>query len=245
MNNNEIIYFWASIMQDHADFILSALSSKETEFIRNAQYFKNEFNKIEKDATLEISNQYIDYIISILNNFIDFKQSIIKRLLSCNIELGLLPSFINHMINEAFEFHRNLLKLRTTNKLEPKKENILLHSIWLPDAAGHAAIITTTLDSVEKIYIKEARMFESIFNEMFIKNFELGKMLERTGLEDGTLNYFNNEVEDRINDFIAFLNKLKNLRMQCKVMGIIKPLMLDHMIREERYFLMNIRNLKK
>ena len=245
LNPREIIYFWSSIMQDHADFFLTTLSYQETDFIKNAQYFKNEFNRIEKDAGTDISNEYIDYICNTLNNFIDFKRNAIKRLLLCNIELGLAPTFINHMINEAMEFYRDLQKIKTKSTLDPVKENILLHMIWLPDAAGHAAAIAADLDPVEKSYIKEAQMFEKRFNDMFVKSFELGKMLERTNLKDGTLHFFNIEVEERINDFIAFLSRLKNLRIQCRILGTVKPLMLDHMIREERYYLANIRAIKK
>ncbi len=245
LNPSEIVYFWSSIMQDHADFFLSSLSYKETEFIKQAEYYKEEFGKLEKDANKEVIDNNIDNITNLLIHFVDFKKKAIERLLLCNIELNLAPTLINHMINEAMEFYRDLQKIKDSNGLEPLTENILLHTIWLPDAAGHAAVISDNLDPVETIYNNQATTFKKRFDELFIKSLELGKMLERTGFRNSSLEHFNFQVEELINEFIIFLNKIKNLRKQCKIIGNLDPLMVDHMIREEHYYLINIRSLRE
>jgi hypothetical protein len=244
LNPADKIHFWASIMQDHTDFILMNLSSKEAEFINSALYYKNEFAKIENESKQGMTGDILERVNSILLSFIDFKRLLIQKLLRCDIQFNLPPTFINHMINEAMEFHRDLQNMQARTQSDPLIENIMLHTIWLPDAAGHAAAIAANLDPVETLLIKEAKYFEETFNSLFIKSVELGKMLERTNLQDGSLQYLNQQADEQISSFIDFLDRIRKLRMRCKVLGTIDPLLPDHMIREEQYYLLNIRSMQ-
>lgn len=249
LNPSEIIAFWAGIMSDHAEFMLLSLSSRETEAINTAIYYKTAFLQIEEEAKSRAMSPIADpnlisRVYPLLTGFINFKRGLIRRLLKCNIQLGLPPTFINHMINEAMEFHRDLCNIQRPMPMDPTAENVLLHKIWLPDAAGHAAAIAADLDPTEKLLIKEAEKFQKIFDNLFIKAVELGQMLERTGLSNGSLDWLNTEVEDKIYGFICYLEKIKALRQGCKAMGTIDPLIPDHMIREETYYLMNVKSFR-
>jgi hypothetical protein len=152
------------------------------------------------------------------------------------------PTFINHMINEALEFYQDLDKIKHRSNINLVEENILLHKIWLPDASGHAAAIAGDLDPTETIFIEEANNYKALFDNLFIKVIELGQVLDRTNLKDGNLHFFNEQVEEKINNFIIFLEKIKKLRIECKLLGVFNPLMADHMIREEYYYLVNIKS---
>lgn len=242
--------FWTGIMRDHAEFLLMSLSSRETEPVRMAQYFKSIFLDLNAEAKALINTK--DGLASanlakktepVLIKFIEFKKLILRRLLQCNIEIGFPPSFINHLINEAMEFMRDLnaIQLEPSN-LNPVEEMIQLHKIWLPDAAGHAASIASDLDPVEFNYIMEAEEFKKTFNHLFLKANELGIMLERTGHANGALMWFNMEVEIRLSTFICFLEKIRELRETCRILGTINPLIPDHMIREEKFFIANIQD---
>ncbi|KNF08974.1 hypothetical protein CLPU_4c00200 [Gottschalkia purinilytica] len=246
------IYFWSGIMRDHAEFFLTSLSSRETEFINAAHFYKTAFINIRKEAKMLrnkcdsiATKALVNKVISLLSDFINFKRLATRELLQCNIELGLPPTFVNHMINEAMEFYRELNIMKLGKSMNSVEENILLHKIWLPDAAGHASSIAAELDPTETIMIKEAEKFEKTFNNLFIKARELGQMLERTCLKNGSLEWLNKEVEIEINNFICFLDKIRMLREECKLLGTLKPLIPDHMIREEKYYLYNVKSLKR
>lgn len=245
------INFWSGIMRDHAEFFLISLSYKESEFINKARFFQTAFIKIGEESIAFNSPQssvpitvLINKAMPLLINFINFKRIAIRKLLQCRIELGLPPTFINHMINEAMEFYRDLCTLSTGKSMSPTAENILLHKIWLPDASGHAASIMGELDPTETTLINEAEAFKKSFDNLFIKATELGQMLERTGLQNNSLAWLNMEVEIKITEFISFLDKVRQLREQCKALGTLMPIMPDHMIREEKYYLAGIQGLK-
>lgn len=244
----EIIYFWSGIMRDHAEFHIINLSFREREFIQAAQYYKNSFISIQNEAAAIKApsdvQSLVKRVLPLLATFISFKQIVLRKLLQCDIELGLTPTFINHMINEAMEFYREMCNIHTSKKMNPTAENILLHKIWLPDASGHAAAIMSDLDPAEALLIKEGEKFKKTFDNLFIKATELGQMLERACLKDGSLELLNEEAEKKISEFICYLEKIKILREKCKAMGAIKPLIPDHMIREEKYYLYNLRRAK-
>jgi hypothetical protein len=243
------LHFWTGVMRDHAEFFLVALSSREQEFVRSAQNFRDTFTAFNNEARrLQSDPRAVSAlalrVLPVLLSFISFKRLVLAKLLTCSIELNFPPTFVNHMINEAMDFYSTLCRLMSNTVLSPVSENILLHKIWLPDAAGHAASIASDLDPTETMLIKEAEEFKNSFNHLFIKATELGLMLERTCLENGALKWLNEEAERKITEFICYLDSIMKLRLCCKAMGVIKPLLPDHMIREERYYLSNLAKFK-
>ncbi len=246
------IEFWTGIMRDHGEFQYTNLSPKEVEAIQTAAYFMNLFKALHEEAksfTGEIAAQELANLVSknmvALGQFIQFKRVLLTKLMQCDIELGLPPSFINHMINEAMEYHRVLCMAQGTIPFNRALENIRLHKVWLPDASGHASSIAAELDPIETELIHKAEKFVKRFDLLFKKAFEMYKMFERTGLEDGGLEYFNKEVEEEIDKFICYLELVKEARGKCKVYatGLTSPLLPDHMQREEKYYMYRIQML--
>jgi hypothetical protein len=121
---NEKIYFWSGIMKDHSDFILTNLSSKEIELIKNAKYFKDEFSEIHTSSKENTTEEFINKVTSLLSSFIDFKIYILQRLLTSNIEFNLPPTFVNHMINEAIAFYTELQGIQKQNAINDIEEII-------------------------------------------------------------------------------------------------------------------------
>ncbi|MDF2700686.1 MAG: hypothetical protein K0Q49_2249 [Haloplasmataceae bacterium] len=250
LNPIEEIYFWSSIMSDHGEFILTLMSPRETEFIKKANYFKTEWTKIHNEAEVIINasdtinaTELVNKSVLLLKDFIEFKKIILGKLLKCEISFNQVPSFVNHMLNEANEFYRNLYLATGNKKMNPYDETILLHKLWLRDASGHAAAVSGSLDPVEAILVKEACDFKDKFDNLYIKAYELGLMIERTQVESKAILYLNEEVNQVLTDFICFLDRVKNLRIECKVMGYIVPEMVDHMIREEKYYLAKVKKI--
>jgi hypothetical protein len=243
----EEIYFWSGIMRDHAEFLYTALSPSEKELIQETTQFYNQWNTIHQEAerllemTVLEQDQLVNKVLPLLKRFIDFKQMIVTKQLTGEVRISFTPSFVNHMLNEANEFYRNLL-FSFTSSTNNEETALLLHKIWLRDAAGHAASIASDLDPVESILIKEAQDFKKRFDHLFIKAFELDQMIERTKLRyEPALRYFNQQVEDVMVDFIDYLERVKDLRSDYKALGAIHPSIPDHMIREESYYLTKLK----
>ncbi len=247
LSSEEKLRFWTAIMRDHGEFILTSLSYNEQDAIKTAAYYREAFSALHEQSKLLIGkndaaalSSLIAACLNLLLGFINFKKLLLGNLLCCSLDSSLPPTFYNHMINEALEFYKTLCMLHSGYPVNPVLENLKLHKIWLPDAAGHAATIAGELDPVEKAHIHEAQQFEKSFNHLAIKADELEKMIERTCIEPNTLVHFNEEVAENLNEFICFLDKIRLLKTECKIMASFKPLVPFHMIREEVYYLQHI-----
>ncbi len=189
-----------------------------------------------------MSPVYADYILNLLKEFIGLKRDVLQRLLTCGIEISLPPSFLNHMINEAEEFEAVLSPRLMI--YDPAGEVMHLHVVWLTDAAGHAASIAADLDPAEALYIRQAQAFRQDFTELRDKALELSKMVERTGLRDGAIRHLTVQVGHVMCEFIRFLELMRALRQHCQVLGTFKPLIPDHMLREENYYLEKVKSIQ-
>ena len=253
-NIKKEIEFWTRIMRDHGEFQYTNLAPSECKYIKRAKYFMDLFESLHEDVKAlsdTISNKellnLIPKNIAALQQFIEFKREILEMILKCNIDIGLSPTFLNHMINEAMEYYRVLCIIQGNIPYNEPLENIRLHKIWLPDAAGHASAIACDLDAIEKELITKGDKFAKRFNELFIKAYEMYKMFERTSIENGSLLYLNKEVEKEIDKFICYLEDIEQLRKCCNIFGTgtLKPLIPNHMIREEKYYMHRVKMLYK
>ncbi|HCW04603.1 MAG TPA: hypothetical protein DGK91_08785 [Clostridium sp.] len=55
--------------------------------------------------------------------------------------------------------------------------------------------------------------------------------------------HFNELVEKEITSFIYFLDSIKLLKTNCKLLARIQSNTIDHMIKEEKYYLYRIRRI--
>jgi hypothetical protein len=248
------IEFWTHILRDHALFQYTSLSPKETETARTDQYFQGVFEQLHQEvlyADEEQSPTVIAEIISknktAVTQFVQFKKMLMAELLKCNLEMSMTPTFLNHMINEAKEYYRVLCMAEEAVEINRSLEMIRLHTIWLPDASGHAKFIASQLDGIEGSNIDEAEDFLEEFDQLFKKARELHIMLDRTKLSDGIVSHFNADVAKVIDEFLSFLEMLKTLRKDCRITasGTFSELIPDHMIREEQYYMYRISALLK
>ena len=235
--------FWSQIMQDHSEFIFNALSPKEAKLIKTAHHFYQEWMKVYEQSELlmhtydeDKNKALIDKAIQLLRDMIEFKTMVLNKIIECKISFNLHPSLISHMINEAHEFYRHLYNA-ISNKSQTIEELFILHQTWLKDASGHASAIICNLDPNEFIYIKEGRKFQKGFDNLFIQSIEYKQILERTGEKQNMIIEFHEQIKQNIYEFIDYLEKIKTKRLECKLLSILEPLILDHMIREEKYYL--------
>lgn len=231
--------FWLQVLGDHSRFILGALSPQEKGNIQKANYFKNLFDDLLKKVRMELNMEELNKLNSLAYNAAcqirSFKLYIIEEHLIGKIKINLPPTFINHMVNEVEEY---LLILCCIMNKQPYLLNpVHYHKIWLLDGSGHAASIASSLDMAEQELIKKSMKFRKKFDSLHQKSLEM-KGYMRTGLlKFPALSKLNKDVEVEMTFFKTFLKELEKLILEKKVLGYLKPLMTDHMYREECYYL--------
>lgn len=238
--------FWLQILGDHARFIFNALSPKETSDIQTAQQFIQAFDQLlqqarglQSDTEIGTLNQQA-YTLTI--NLRQFKLSILERLLLGRVTIAFTPTFINHMVNELEEYLRILTNL-LEGKPVPQFDALHHDFLWLPDAVGHAASISSDLDFVEKRLIQKNKDFEEHFEQFYLKSIEMAGYM-RTQLRDfPAFRRFHTDIDVEMNLFRAFLKELEDLELSAEVLSRISPLIPDHMMREECYYLMKLAQL--
>jgi hypothetical protein len=234
--------FWLQVLGDHARFIFDALSPDETKEIQRANRFILIFDQLldgargslKEEELSELTRRAYYYSQEIRS----FKLDLISQHLIEEIDIMLPPTFLNHMVNEVEEYLRILcfLMAKQTAPTHP----IHSHLLWLLDAAGHAAAISGDLDMVEKRLMEKSKTFSEHFEEFYIKAVEIAGYM-RTCLDRfPALSRLNFQVEREILDFKAFLRELEKMEINNKVLGTLNPLMLDHMAREECYYLVKL-----
>ncbi|MBO9598285.1 MAG: DUF2935 domain-containing protein [Cohnella sp.] len=238
--------FWLQIMGDHARFILSTLSPKEAQDVKTAEACLTGFDRLLEQArraanandAAAINQPAYEWTVS----FRKFKLSLLERAIVGKIAIMLTPTFINHMVNELEEYLRILTEL-VAGRPVPRFDALHHDFLWLPDAAGHAAAISADLDMVEKRLIHRSQQFEVHFQQLYMKSIEMAGYM-RTQLKDfPAFRRLHKEVDLEMKLFVGFLAELEEMEMTAEVLDRINPLMPDHMMREECYYLTKLAQL--
>lgn len=232
--------FWLQVLGDHSRMLLDQLSPKEQKEVKKAQYFIPIFDQLLNQARQDLPDKELQALTNSAKKYAEeirqFKLHLIRRHLTEKIAIGFPPTFINHMVNEVEEYLR-ILEFLIKGTVPPPMHPIHHHLVWLLDAAGHSAGIAGDLDMVEKKLKKQSEKFSMTFEQLYIKAVEVAGYM-RTSLQSfPALNRFNQEVEVEILVFQQFLRELEAMELQQTVLSTLAPLMLDHMAREECYYL--------
>lgn len=238
--------FWLQILGDHARFITNALSPLERQDIEIAMGFIQSFDRLldqarraSSDADAgSVSGQAYEQTVKLRT----FKLDLLSRAILGKIKIDLTPTFINHMVNELEEYLRILTAL-VAGKPVPEFNALHHDFLWLPDAAGHAAAIASDLDALEKRWIKRSGQFEKHFKQLYMKSIEMAGYM-RTSLKDfPAFRRLHREVDLEMKLFVGFLNEIEEMQFTAEMLDRINPLMPDHMMREECYYLTKLAQL--
>ena len=234
--------FWLQILGDHARFIFESLAPSELEEIERAKFFIGTFDSLLDYARNNLSSEEIYSLTLQASNqtgkLRDFKLHLLERHLIGKISISLSPTFINHMVNELEEYERILQAYLSGNL--PPASLMDIHLLWLSDAVGHAATITSLLDMVEADEKQKSEKFTKQFEHYYLKAIELAGYLRSNLHNFPALNRFNHQAEMEMKLFQIFLHELEEMRMNDELLGVLTPLMADHMSREECYYLMKL-----
>jgi hypothetical protein len=239
--------FWLQILGDHARFIFTSLAPNEVDTIKEAKEFITLFDDLLCTARSNINknelNEFTLITYKMSNKLRTFKLTLIERLISKRINIHLTPVFINHMVNELEEYIR-IQELWMEDK-DLNTTPLHYHMLWLQDGFGHAYAIASNLDMIEKQQIRISENFAKDFTDLYIKSVELAGFT-RTGLcSFPSLDRLNEDAHKKMNLFMNFLKELKQEISSKEILSILMPLMLDHMYREECYYLTKLSMVSK
>jgi len=213
MDENE---FWFLIFHDHLTFIITSLAPEEVELIESAQFIQAQLRGPQD-------------LPGLIEQIRLLKQEILKRHLVGNVKIHLPPTFINHMLNELEEYQR-VLAGNPTHVLD-------CHQLWLLDAAGHASAVACNLDDTEMLRKKQFKAFGKKFKKLYLKTLEFIGFTRGVGVAYPALEQLTTEASTEARIFTQVLRELEEQRLNKTALGTILPLMIDHMIREECYYL--------
>lgn len=235
--------FWMQILGDHSRFIYESLAPKEQEYIEKADEFIKKFDHLLMTARQPL---YGENLLSLLKDVISatrqlrtFKLKLIEEHLIGSIGIFLPPSFLNHMVNELEEGLRifsYLVKKEVPPEVHPLHHDLL----WLLDAAGHAGAINDNLDRVEKNLREQGSKFTKEWEDFYLKAVELVGYLRSNITQFPALDKFHEDIELEMIVFKSFLREIEELELNKEILGVLTPLMADHMAREECYYLMKL-----
>ena len=201
----------------------------------NTDITKRELNL--RSGTMRVNNQLLSNIsninkqtLPIIQNLINFKKSILNRVLSCELYTTNYPTLISHIINEA-QMYYNLLS-KVESKQSFSKEYLYEQELfWNNVMKEHAEFIRGLLDPSEEVLISTADKFSKEY-KFIIRNY---------------INNKNNLMDASLRETLNFRNFKVTAEegiLDCKIKSIIMPLLADHVVREANHFLRILRNLR-
>lgn len=245
-NSEAILFehlFWLQVLGDHARFIFSNLSPKEEDEIRIANGFLLKFDQLLNEAhevvkprdLMDLTNAAFETAKKLR----EFKLHLLSRHLTQIFDFHLPPTFINHMVNELEEYLQ-ILEYYFCKKMVPCMHPLHHELLWVKDAQGHANALTSGFDDTETELKKKSNEFMKEFRNLYDKAVELHGYLRTELTEFPALCRYNFEVQEKIDLFREFLCYLREIYTSREGLGSIVPLIPDHMLREECYFLIKL-----
>jgi len=233
--------FWLQVLGDHMRFILAKLAVKEEELIKTTKQLKQTsddlLNAVRASTAVSVGSK-----IALCQEIGKLKLEIQRRQLIGDIEFGLPPTFISHMINELEEYVHILTGVEVGDRNVPQDHVLHVHKLWLKDISGHAAINQASLDFTEVKTKKKMCKFKKVFKSLTYMADEFASLL-RTGLtEFPALDKLNDSSAEKVKLFNVVLAEMEEMCLSHKLLGSITPLMIDHMLREHSYYLICVAN---
>jgi hypothetical protein len=234
------ILFWAQIMSDHARFIKEALQPDNPNQLLIVVNMNNIWERLghKLKNIAEVGPELGEEILGVALSFRELQRELLGAALRRLPITALPPTFYNHLLNELEELLLTLSEIRSSEDSVINHNVLRHHLVWVSDTAGHAALIGSKLDQAETMYREEAKAFENAFSKMYLKTVELaGYYRSDAAAVAPVLLRFNRQIMELLHEFLNYLAELKEGLDQLHILGTLSSLLVDHMIREENYYL--------
>ena len=239
--------FWLRIMLDHLFIIMDALNYREKEEIATAQSMIKTFNvllaRIWEPLTVEQMQILNREAFNAVQDMRKYKLHLLSRQLTGKIAMDMTSGLTSRLVNEA-EYYLDILAVFLQNK-EFIVEPIPLHLLWLIDASGHAEIISNGLNSSNTDLQTITGFYQKEFINLYVRAAEM-KGFFRIGVKDfPSFDQFNADVNGRLTEFTEFFVDLNSKIIDDRIPSTVSSLTLDHMYREECYYLTELSKVSK
>lgn len=162
--------------------------------------------------------------LELLNGLIEFKEKILKNVLSCNLFTMNYPLLIEHILREA-KLYRQYLEVLEGKCILSDSSMHDIECFWNRIMMEHALFIRGLLDPTEAELINAANDFAGEYSELL-------EACSRA--QDQTLTM--NSLEETIK-FRDFKTAGTVGIEDCKIRSVILPLLADHVLREANHFI--------
>lgn len=226
--------FWLTILSDHLHFFSESLGAEETDHLdRTEELYRRTLSLRDKTRR---SRKELEECV---RDIIAFKKELLQLRTLDVIRLNLAPTFISHMINEANEYLGILVPEEQT-EVKRLDERASDHKLWLTDIVGHLDAIKSGLDGMELEWKHRAKHQAKKFMHLQQKALELVMYRKQDIKELPALNYLTDQSIAETVLYLNFIKELYELRAKHEVLGILPDYMLDHMFREQSYYLIKL-----
>lgn len=164
------------------------------------------------------------------NALANFKDKLLRDVLSCRLFTANYPLLIDHILREARLYLNSLIKLQSQKAVDLSIEAVENEGFWNRIMAEHSKFIRGLLDPTEEQLIDTANNFGKEFDILTKKALALHDeatllpvVTEESKVATARLKQFNTQGTEGI--------------LQCKVKSIILPLLGDHVLRESARYL--------
>lgn len=156
---------------------------------------------------------------------IEFKETILMKVLDCKMFIATYPLLIEHITKEARLYAKRLEKLL---RGQHYRDLLGQEIFWNERMEEHMEFVAGLLDPTEEDLIDGARDLAELFDDLNKKACNVS----RHNIEAFTKE--NIEATKKVKDF---KNTAACLSLDCKLRSMIMPLLTDHILREANHYL--------
>ncbi|MCI8956439.1 MAG: DUF2935 domain-containing protein [Eubacterium sp.] len=279
--------FFGRIMKEHSLFLMAGFPSKNSEYIKQAEWFMQQFEEVLIDAVhmsdgiigkcvidsqeivtdftmgaekrtsfltgididsriteMEKTLKYEDKngcdrevlqsvrmlnrrVLRIVSGLIAFKEKILNEVLECRLFTFNYPLLIEHILREA-KMYRSIISELENRGCVSNQNGYMTENFWNQIMMEHAMFIRGLLDPTEKDLICTADDFAMDYCELL----EMARNRECQVFEDMT-----GESRKLTEKYQIFKTAGTKGILECKIEGLILPLLADHVLREANHYL--------
>ncbi|WP_459928033.1 DUF2935 domain-containing protein [Desulfosporosinus burensis] len=188
-------------------------------------------------ATSNINPALVDQVVALNNSAItvtqaisDFKQSLLKDVLTCQTFTHSYPLLIDHVNREALFYLKALKKIQNRVPFNLVREAVEQETFWNRIMGEHAKFVRGLLDPTEELLFDKAHRF--------------GKEFDRLTADAITLNENMTRLPEVTKNSLRTTNAIRNFKQSgvegilgCKIKITALPLLADHILREANHYL--------
>jgi hypothetical protein len=244
------IRFWTRIMKEHSMFIGAGLPCDRSDLIRKAQEFEERFADLEAKVcrATTISPNLLRALREAVSDLIEFKHSLLRMMVECQLRPNLYPLLIDHVTREAVHFLALLELAAKTQPGEVCHLHMLLSRVvfWIRIMKEHIEFIIHLLDPSERSLIHQAQEARMTFVQLLQTAMELESMAEARPQFFNTAARFVDEAIARTTELRDFKAAAYELLLMCRLLSAIpSPLLADHVRREADMAIVEMREIRE